>query len=65
MKLPADALIAPEKLTRYLLRWRPENADRLRHDIQTQLLPLDAEFLEPTEYGPKYRIRGSFRGRIG
>ena len=80
MKLPADAFIAPEKLTRYLLRWRPEddksaflakagytveNSNRLRHDIQTQLLPLDAEFLEPTDYGPKYRIRGSLRGPNG
>ena len=77
MKLPADALIAPEKLTGYLLRWRPEddksaflaragytveNSDRLRQDIQTQLLPLDAEFLEITEYGSMYRIRGSLRG---
>lgn len=80
MKLPADALIAPEKLTHYLLRWRPEddksaflaqagytlvNSDRLRHDIQTQLLPLDADFLELTEYGPKYLIRGSLRGPNG
>ena len=80
MKLPADSLIAPEKLTRYLLRWRPEddksaflaragytleNADRLRQDIQSQLLPLDAEFLEPTDYGPKYLIRGSLRGPNG
>ena len=80
MKLPADAVIAPEKLTLYLLRWRPEddksaflaragytleNPDRLRHDIQTQLLPLDAEFVEATEYGPKYLIRGSLRGPNG
>ena len=25
MKLPADALIAPEKLTGYLLRWRTDD----------------------------------------
>ena len=80
MKLPADALIAPEKLTHYLLRWRPEddksaflaqagytleNPELLRHDIQTQLLPLDATFIEFTEYGPKYLIRGSLRGPSG
>ncbi len=80
MKLPADALIAPEKLTRYLLRWRAEddksaflaragytleNSDRLRYDIQTQLLPLDAKFLELTEYGPKYLIHGAIRGPNG
>lgn len=77
MKLPADALIATEKLTLYLLRWRPEDdksaflaqagytletSDQLRHDIRTQLLPIDADFLELTEYGPKYLIRGSLRG---
>ena len=80
MKLPTDAFIAPEKLTHYLLRWRPEddksaflaragysveNPDRLRQDILMQLLPLDAEFLELTEYGPKYLIRGSLRGPNG
>ena len=80
MKLPANALIAPEKLTRHLLHWRPEddksaflaragytleNADRLRQDIQSQLLPLDAEFVELTDYGPKYLIRGSLHGPNG
>ena len=80
MKLPADALIAPEKISGYLLRWRPEDdksaflaragytaehAEQLRRDIRSQLLPLDAEFLEPTEYGPKYLIRGSLHGPNG
>jgi hypothetical protein len=80
MKLPADSLIASEKLTGYLLRWRPENdksaflalagytlenAAQLRKDVQTQLLSLDAEFLELTEYGTKYEIRGCLRGPNG
>lgn len=80
MKLPTDALIAPEKISHYLLRWRPEDdksaflaragytadqAERLRHDIRSQLLPLAAAFLELTEYGPKYQIRGSLRGPNG
>ena len=73
MKLPDDTLIASEKLTRYLLQQRVEddksaflaqagytleNADRLLADIRSQLLRLEAEFLDQTEYGPKYRIRG-------
>jgi len=80
VKLLADAFIAPEKISRYLLRWRPEDdkssflaragytaeqSERLRQDIRSQLLPLDAEFLEVTEYGPKYQIRGSLRGPNG
>ena len=80
MKLPADAFIAPEKISGYLLRWRPEddksaflaragytaeNEEQLRRDIRSQLLPLDAKFLEPTEYGPKYLIRGSLHGPKG
>ena len=61
MKLPEDAAIARTKLHDYLLRHRDEddksgflalagytldNADRLMHDIRTQLLPLDAEFFD-------------------
>ena len=80
MKLSALAHIASEKLAGYLLRPRPEddksaflahagytleNPDRLRHDIQTQLLPLEAEFLELSEYGPKYSIRGPLLGPNG
>lgn len=80
MKLPADTIIAPNKLTQYLLRLRVEDdksqflalagytladADRLLQDIRKQLLPLDAEFHEETEYGPKYRIRGTLTGPNG
>ena len=80
MKLPLDATIAKEKLTEYLLRKLPENDksgflmvagynldawERLEADIRHQLLPLDAEFVETTEYGDKYRIRGSLTGPNG
>ena len=80
MKLPADTIIARRKLDEYLLRHRDEddksgflaqagytreNADRLMSDLRTQLLPLDAEFFDETEYGPKYRIRGTLTGPNG
>jgi hypothetical protein len=80
MKLPADAIIARRKLDEYLLRFRNEddksgflarggytleNADLLMRDLRDQLLPLDAELSEQTEYGPKYRIRGVLRGPNG
>lgn len=57
MKLPAETIIAREKLTQYLLRPRvdhdksgflaitgytADNADRLETDLRAQLLPLDA-----------------------
>ena len=77
MKLPANAIIATDKFTRYLLvpqargdksaflagaGYTLENVDQLLHDLHTQILPLDAEFIEQTEYGPKYRIRGTLTG---
>ncbi len=80
MKLPANTVIAPRKLSQYLLRLRVEDdksqflalagytlddADRLMRDIREQLLPLEAEFHEETEYGPKYRIRGTLTGPNG
>jgi hypothetical protein len=43
----------------------PAKADRLMHDIRTQMLPHDAEFFDWTEYGPKYRIRGTLTGPDG
>lgn len=64
MRLPVDAVISPTKIAKYLLAWRPENdkppflaqvgydvadADRLAHDIRSQLLPLDTAFEEETE----------------
>jgi hypothetical protein len=80
MKLPADAIIAPEKLTRYLLVHQPrgdksaflaragytlENADRLLQDIRTQALPLDATKLHSTEFGDFYEIRAALTGPNG
>ncbi len=80
MKLPPDAKIAIEKAANYLLRWRPENdksqflaqagyteqhADQLTTDIRQQLLVLDAEFEEATEYGALYRIVGTLAGPNG
>jgi len=69
-------------VTEYLLRHRVEddksgflalagyaleNADRLMHDLRTQLVPLEAELFDETEYGTKYRIRGTLtrpNGRV-
>jgi hypothetical protein len=80
MKLAADAIIAREKVANYLLEWRPENdksqflalagytmdhPDLLVNDIRKQLLPLDAQIEEMTEYGQKYRISGMLTGPNG
>ncbi len=80
MKLPADAIIAAEKLTRYLLVRQPrgdkseflsragytlENSDRLLHDLRTQVLSLDAALLHSTEFGEFYEIRGVLTGQNG
>jgi hypothetical protein len=80
MKLPADTIIASRKLTQYLLRLRLEDdksqflalprytlgdADRLMSDIREQILTLEAEPFDETEYGPKYRIRGTLTGPNG
>jgi hypothetical protein len=80
VKLPPKTVIAPRKITEYLLRLRIEddkseflalagytrdNADLLLRDIRQQILPLDADCFELTEYGPKYRIRGTLTGPNG
>ena len=77
MRLPRDTVIAREKVTRYLLRRRAEddksaflalagytleNAERLMTDLREQLMTREAELIEHTEYGPKYRIRGTLTG---
>ncbi len=64
MKLPPNAIIAPRKLSEYLLRWRPEDdksaflaragytsfsIDRLTADLREQILRREAEFLHETE----------------
>lgn len=80
MKLPADAVIARDKLARYLLRklpendksgflaragYTPENPERLEADLRAQILTQDADFVDATEYGGKYRIRGDLTGPNG
>ncbi len=39
-----------------------EHADRLAIDLREPLLPLDAEFIETTEYGGTFQIRGLLTG---
>jgi hypothetical protein len=66
MRLPVTAIVAPEKMTRYLLvrqargdksaflaraGYTPETADHLINDERTQLLPLDATQLHSTTFG--------------
>ncbi len=80
MKLPPSTIIAPRKVTEYLLRHRieddksgflaragytQENADHLMSDLRAQLLPLEAELFDETEYGTKYRSRGTLTGPNG
>ena len=76
MKLPANAQIAPEKLTRYLLVRRPagdkseflkqaaytlDNPEPLEEDIRRQILTLDAVSVEKTNYGELFEIQGHLR----
>ena len=80
MKLPADAIIAAEKVRRYLLvrqtrgdksaflaggGYTLENADQLLDDLRIQLLPVDATPLHLTEFGQFYEIRGPLSGPNG
>lgn len=80
MKLPPNTIIARAKVTDYLLRPRDEddksgflgiagytleNPDRLINDLRSQILPLAAEQVEETEYGPKFQIRGTLTGPTG
>lgn len=80
MKLDSNAVISSAKISGYLLAWRP-NGDKsgflslagydesrgklLETDIRRQLLPLDAEFQERTDYGDKYLVRGALTGPNG
>ena len=80
MKLPADTVIAQDKITRYLLvrqargdksaflraaGYTLENAERLLDDLRTQILPLDAIPLENGTFGQYYEIRGTLSGPNG
>jgi hypothetical protein len=78
--LPSDALIAPAKLTDYLLKllpasdksrflaragYTPADPARLERDIREQLLPVRAVFVDETDYRWKYEIRGVLVGPNG
>ena len=80
MKLPSNALIASEKLTKYLLVKRSvgdkseflkqagytlENWQRLEQDIRQQILSKDAVPIEQTEYGELFEIQASLVGPNG
>jgi hypothetical protein len=81
MKLSRDAVIAPAKLTKYLLSWRDvddkskflakagygqENWQQLEADLRNQILPLEAvRSNEPNRFGDVYEIRGVLSGVNG
>lgn len=80
MKLPTDAVIATDKLTRYLLvpqargdksaflagaGYTLSNADQLLRDLRGQILPLDAIVLESNKFGQYCEIRGRLIGPNG
>jgi hypothetical protein len=77
VKLPIDTIIAPEKLTKYLLVQREfddksqflrqagytlENWEQLEQDLRLQVLPHDAVLIEQTVYGNIFEIRSSLTG---
>jgi hypothetical protein len=77
LRLPDQTIIAPEKFTRYLLKWQPENDKskmlgragytlgnwrELVRDIRNQFLPEEAKFVRKTAYGDMYEIRGELVG---
>jgi hypothetical protein len=79
MKLTADSEIARIKVTHYLLKLRDEDdkskflapagytlahADKLLEDLRG-LLNGEAEFVQATGYGDKYRIHGTLTGPNG
>jgi len=80
VKLPSDTVIAPEKLTRYLLVKRTfddksqflrqagytlDNWEQLEQDLRLQVLPHDATLIEQTVYGNIFEIRSALTGPNG
>jgi len=80
VKLPSHTLIAPEKLTKYLLVQREfddksqflqhagytlENWEQLEQDLRIQVLPQDATLIEQTIYGDIFEIRALLTGPNG
>ncbi|HEY3761820.1 MAG TPA: hypothetical protein VGN23_08730 [Verrucomicrobiae bacterium] len=79
MKLPADSKITDAKVTEYLLKLRDEDdkskflsragytaacAGQLLQDLRN-LLSIEANFVQKTDYGDKYRICGTLSGPNG
>jgi hypothetical protein len=80
MKLPADTIIAREKVTHYLLvpqargdksgllgraGYTLENADQLLHDLRAQLLPQEATPGKANNFGQYYETTGNLTGPNG
>lgn len=80
MRLPKDALISDEKLTKYILapkkrndksKWlakagyAPETWSILKDDLRRQVLPKSASLVETTDYGKMYEIRARLKGPSG
>ena len=80
MKLPENSVIAEDKLTKYLLvpqprgdksaflgfaGYTPEYADRLLHDLRTQILPLDVTATRTDKFGDYFETRGGLTGPNG
>ncbi|NJL53041.1 MAG: hypothetical protein HC930_14120 [Hydrococcus sp. SU_1_0] len=78
--LSQDALIAEEKLSKYLLVPLPkddkskflaeagytlDNWQQLQQDLRIQVLSQPAELIETNRYGKKYAVRGYLRGVNG
>jgi hypothetical protein len=79
-ELPANAAIAPEKLTKYLLvrqargdksaflveaGYTAANPDELLHDLRTQVLSKEAILIGQTKFGELYEIRALLTGPNG
>lgn len=80
MKLPADTVIDPRKITDYLLVRRPRgdksawlnsagyelaNSSVLADDLRAQLLTLDAQPAGSDKFGDYFETRGPLRGPSG
>lgn len=80
VKLPSNALIASEKLTKYLLARRAvgdkseflrqagytlDNWEQLEQDIRQQILSEEAVSIDQTVYGELFEIRASLVGPNG
>jgi hypothetical protein len=80
MRLPSNAIIAPSKLTNYLLVFKQRNDKskwlasagydlsswrQLEHDLRVQILSKEAHFDENNRFGNVYRIDGQLQGPNG